>query len=586
MALLPLARVIGLKIPFVPLTVFGNYYSIQFMLMKKVGATRRRGLTGRGVGHLGTRLVGAAVVAAVSPLVAGLAGPVTAQAEPATTTPRIVPAPASLQTAPGQSFTLARDTKIVVDSRSRDAAGVATFLAGLVRPSTGYPLPVVSGSAGSAHAIALRLTALPDLGTEGYRLDVTRGGVQLQAPTAAGLFYGVQTLRQLLPYKVEARGVQSGPWTVPSVHIADHPRFSWRGAMLDVSRHFFTVEETKRYIDEISMYKINILHLHLSDDQGWRIAINSWPKLATYGGSTEVGGGAGGYYTQEQYKSIVAYAAQHFITIVPEIDTPGHTNAALASYAELNCDGKAPPLYTGTSVGFSSLCVDKDVTYKFLDDVIGELAKLTPGSYVHIGGDEAHSTPLADYVSFIDREQPIVHAHGKNMMGWNEIAQADVKPGAATLAQNWSVADGTKPVSDPLATAAVQKGVQLVASPANHAYLDMQYDKDTPYGLHWAGYVNVQKSYQWDPATLFTGVSESDFRGVEAPIWSETLTNIHEVEYMAFPRLSGIAEIGWSPQQGRSWDEYRTRLAAQGPRWTVMGVNFYHSPEISWDPAT
>jgi hexosaminidase len=202
---------------------------------------------------------------------------------------------------------------------------------------------------------------------------------------------------------------------------------------------------------------------------------------------------------------------------------------------------------------------------------------------VHIGGDEAHSTPLTDYVTFIDRLQPIVHAHGKNVIGWNEIAQADVQSSPATLAQNWSIADGTTPVNDALATAAVQKGVQLVMSPANHAYLDMQYDANSPYGLHWAGYVNVQKSYQWDPATLFNGVTEQNIRGVEAPIWSETLTNIHEVEYMAFPRLAGIAEIGWSPREGRSWDEYRTRLAAQGPRWSVMGVNFYRSPEIPWD---
>jgi hexosaminidase len=533
------------------------------MVMKKAGAI----------------LTGLAAVAAASSMVAG---PATARADaPA---PRIIPAPVSMRTVPGQSFTLTRDTKIVVASRSRDVTGVAAFLAGLARPSTGYRLPVVPGSADSGHTISLRLTARPDLGTEGYRLDVTRGGVRLQAPTAAGLFHGVQTLRQLLPYKIEERHVQPGPWTVPSVHIADRPRFSWRGAMLDVSRHFFTVDETKRYIDEIAMYKINVLHLHLSDDQGWRIAIKGRPRLATYGGSTEVGGGPGGYYTQEQYKDIVAYAARHFITVVPEIDTPGHTNAALASYAELNCDGKAPPLYTGTNVGFSSLCVGKDITYTFLDDVIGELARLTPGSYVHIGGDEAHSTPLADYVSFIDRVQPIVQAHGKNMIGWNEIAQADVKPSPATLAQNWSIADGTKPAGDALATDAVRKGIQLVTSPANHAYLDMQYDKNSPYGLHWAGYVNVQKSYQWDPATLFTGVTEHDIRGVEAPIWSETLTDIHEVEYMAFPRLAGIAEIGWSPRQGRSWDEYRTRLAAQGPRWTVMGVNFYRSPEISWDP--
>ena len=543
--------------------------------------SRRPG--GRRPGLLGTRIAGAAAVLAAGSLVTGPAADLPAQADPAATAPRIIPVPASMRTVPGRPFTLTRTTKIVVASPSRGVAGVAEFLAALARPSTGYRLPIVPGPAGAPHAISLRLARLPGLGTEGYRLDVTRGGVELQAPTAAGLFYGVQTLRQLLPSRIEARHVQGGPWTIPSVHISDHPRFSWRGAMLDVSRHFFTVAEVKRYIDEISMYKINVLHLHLSDDQGWRIAIKNWPRLATYGGSTEVGGGPGGYYTQEQYKDIVAYAARHFITVVPEIDTPGHTNAALASYAELNCDGKAPPLYTGTDVGFSSLCVSKDITYTFLNDVIGELAKLTPGSYVHIGGDEAHSTPLADYITFIDRIQPIVHAHGKNVIGWNEIAQADVKPSPDTLAQNWSIADGNTPVSDTLATDAVQKGVRLVMSPANHAYLDMQYDKNSPYGLHWAGYVNVQKSYQWDPATLFTGVTEQNIEGVEAPIWSETLTDIHEVEYMAFPRLGGIAEIGWSPRQGRSWDEYRTRLAAQGPRWTTMGVNFYHSPEIAWD---
>jgi hexosaminidase len=267
---------------------------------------------------------------------------------------------------------------------------------------------------------------------------------------------------------------------------------------------------------------------------------------------------------------------------VPEIDTPGHTNAALASYAALNCDNTAPPLYTGTDVGFSSLCVDKAITYKFLDDVIGELAALTPGPYIHIGGDEAHSTPLSDYTRFIDRLQPIVHAHGKNMMGWNEIAQADVQPGPATLAQNWSLVNDSHPIYDALATAAVSKAVKLVMSPANKAYLDMQYNPQSPYGLHWAGYVSVQDSYHWDPATIFTGVTESDIKGVEAPLWSETLTNIHEIEYMAFPRLPGIAEIGWSSSQGRSWSEYRVRLAAQGPRWDVMGMNYYHAPEVPW----
>ena len=183
--------------------------------------------------------------------------------------------------------------------------------------------------------------------------------------------------------------------------------------MLDVSRHFFTVDQVKRYIDQLALYKINKLHLHLSDDQGWRIAIDSWPRLATYGGSTQVGGGQGGYYTKADYKEIVRYAASRHLEVVPEIDMPGHTNAALASYAELNCDGVAPPLYTGTEVGFSSLCVGKDVTYDFVDDVIRELAAITPGRYLHIGGDEAHSTSHEDYVD----------VHGPGAAGRRQVRQ-------------------------------------------------------------------------------------------------------------------------------------------------------------------
>ncbi|WP_228984746.1 family 20 glycosylhydrolase, partial [Streptomyces sp. DH12] len=183
--------------------------------------------------------------------------------------------------------------------------------------------------------------------------------------------------------------------------------------MLDVSRHFFSVDEVKRYIDRIALYKINKLHLHLSDDQGWRIAVDSWPRLAAYGGSTEVGGGPGGHYTKDDYREIVRYAASRYLEVVPEIDMPGHTNAALASYAELNCDGVAPPLYTGTEVGFSSLCVGKEITYDFVEDVVREIAALTPGRYLHIGGDEAHSTPHEEYVAFMERVQPVVARYGK-----------------------------------------------------------------------------------------------------------------------------------------------------------------------------
>jgi hexosaminidase len=486
----------------------------------------------------------------------------------------VIPEPASMHRG-GEAFTLTRDTRIVA---RRGAGRVAARLAAVLRPSTGYRLPVVAHGSGR-HAIRLELKRT-GLGREGYRLHVRRGGIALRASTPAGLFHGVQTLRQLLPARVESAEVQPGPWRVPGVRIADTPRFRWRGAMLDVSRHFFTVAEVKRYIDELALYKINTLHLHLSDDQGWRIAIDSWPRLATYGGSTEVGGGPGGFYTKRDFADLVRYAAAHYMTVVPEIDGPGHTNAALASYAELNCDGQAPPLYTGTEVGFSSLCVDKDITYRFLDDVIREVTAQTTSPYYHVGGDEAHSTPHADYVRFINREQQLVHAHGKRMMGWNEIAGADAAPGS--VAQWWHTETGSEEGTE-LGRTAVAKGMKLVMSPANRAYLDMQYTPESPLGLHWAGYVEVQDAYSWDPATQVDGVGEKDLLGVEGALWSETIDSSPDIEFLAFPRLPGLAEIGWSPREGRSWEEYRHRLAAQGPRWDALGINYYRSPQVPWD---
>jgi hexosaminidase len=489
---------------------------------------------------------------------------------------RVIPAPASLKMHPGAGLALTPETRIVTEPRAREVAG---YLAGILRPSTGYPLSVSGERPSGRDAIVLDLSPAASPSEEGYRLDVSWRGAQLRARTAEGLFRGVQTLRQLLPARVESRTVQPGPWTLPALRVVDRPRFPWRGAHLDVARHFFTVAEVKRYIELIAMYKVNQLHLHLSDDQGWRIVIDSWPRLATYGGSTEVGGGPGGYYTKADYSEIVRYAAAHHITVVPEIDTPGHTNAALASYAELNCDGNAPPLYTGIEVGFSSLCTSKEVTYRFLDDVIRELAALTPGPYLHLGGDEAHSTEPADYVSFIGRVQQLVHAHDKKLMGWEEIVRAPVV--RSSLAQHWSTATGSAPGTE-LAREAARQGIKLVMSPANHAYLDMKYDPSTPLGLSWAGYVEARDAYEWDPAMIVDGVGEEDVRGVESALWSETLEDIRDIEFMAFPRLPGIAEIGWSPVEGRGWDEYRHRLAAHGPRWEALAVNFYRSPQVPW----
>ncbi|MET8246249.1 beta-N-acetylhexosaminidase [Streptomyces sp. NPDC005202] len=495
------------------------------------------------------------------------------QARAATPLGQVVPAPASVE-AGTSPYRITRDTRIRVDD-SREARRIGAYLADILRPSTGYRLPLTTHGHGG---IQLRLGKGP-FGTEGYRLDSGSKRVTITAREPAGLFHGVQTLRQLLPAAVEKDTVQPGPWLVAGGTVQDSPRYAYRGAMLDVSRHFFTVTQVKRYIDELALYKINKLHLHLSDDQGWRIAINSWPRLATYGGSTQVGGGTGGYYTKADYQEIVRYAASRYLEVVPEIDMPGHTNAALASYAELNCNGVAPPLYTGTNVGFSSLCVPKEVTYSFLDDVIRELAAITPGRYLHIGGDEAHSTSHDDYVKFMDRVQPIVAKYGKTVIGWHQLTGASPAKGA--LAQYWGL-DGTSAAEKAQVARAAQNGTGLILSPADRIYLDMKYTKDTPLGLSWAGYVEVQRAYDWDPGAYLPGAPASSVRGVEAPLWSETIVNSAHIDYMAFPRLPGVAELGWSPASTHDWDTYKVRLAAQGPRWDALGIGYYRSPQVPW----
>jgi hexosaminidase len=486
---------------------------------------------------------------------------------------QVIPAPVSVTPdRHGGGFAITPGTTITVD---RAAKGVGDFLAGVLRPSTGYRLPVVTDRRHGS-GIDLSLGYVPArLGTEGYVLEVDRRGVSLKARTPAGLFTGVQTLRQLLPGAVESRTKQRGPWVVPAGRIVDYPRFAYRGAMLDVSRHFFTPDEVKRYIDQIALYKINHLHMHLADDQGWRIEIESWPRLTTYGGSTEVGGGPGGYYTKAQFRDLVSYAAARNITIVPEIDMPGHTNAALASYAELNCDGVAPPLYTGIEVGFSSFCIDKEITYQFVQDVITELAELTPGPYLHLGGDEAHSTTDPDFIKFFDRVFPMVEATGKQLLGWHEYLKAT--PPTSAVAQYWGTTNTNDLVSEGAAL-----GHKILMSPASKAYMDMKYDENTPLGLSWAGYTEVDDAYDWNPGTFVEGVGESSVLGVEAPLWSETLENSDHIEFMAFPRLPAIAELGWSPWSTHDWQSMRTRLAAEAPRWEAMGVDFYRSPKIDW----
>jgi hexosaminidase len=493
----------------------------------------------------------------------------------AASAPALVPWPAKVDRGNG-AFTITPQTILKVASQDPSVQRTARQLAEWVRRSTGIRLSSTTQpgeAAGGTIELALD-ESLRSAGVESYDLTVAPAGVTLKAASPAGLFYGTQTIRQLLPYWSEYEAVlfdKPSPAALPGLRIRDQPRYEWRGAMLDVSRHFFTPGEVKRFIDILALHKLNRLHLHLADDQGWRIEIETWPDLTAKGGLTEVGGTPGGFYTKREYADIVAYAAERFITIVPEIDMPGHTNAALASYPELNCNGIAPSPRFDTEVGYSSLCVDKEITYRFIDDVVREIVAMTPGPYFHAGGDEVKTLKPEQYTAFVERVQTIVAKHGKQMIGWDEVAAAKLLP--TSIVQHWRP-DAAKPQ--------LARAPRLILSAANRAYLDMKYDRETALGLTWAGVIPIRTAYDWDPATLVPDAPASAILGVEAPLWSETLGNIRDVEFLALPRLAVIAEIAWSPRDAHDWDRFRARLGAQAPRWTALGLNFYRAPEIEW----
>jgi len=467
----------------------------------------------------------------------------------------------------GDAFKVSSSTVVYYQSGVEGLQNIASFMAEQLGSISGLTINTQAAESEPARGICLEVSNT-GAGPEGYEMVIGNKLITIKGGSPAGCFYGAQTLLQAVPVKADA----GEALTIATGTVSDYPEYAYRGAMLDVARHFFSVEDVKRVIDFLAMYKMNTLHLHLSDDQGWRIEIKSWPMLTEIGGSTEVGGGEGGFYTQEQYADIVKYAQGKYITIVPEIDMPGHTNAALASYAELNCDGKATELYTGIEVGFSTLCTDKEITCQFVDDVVRELAALTPGPWFHIGGDESHVTAHDDYVYFIERVQDIVLKYGKKVIGWDEIANASLVDGAAV--QFWANVENT--------TMGVAKGARVLMSPAARAYLDMQYDSTTHLGLNWAGYIEVDHAYTWDPANMVEGVTKENILGVEAPLWTETITNIDELEYMVFPRLPGYAEIGWTTPALRDWETYKLRLADHGKRFENLEIDFYRSPLVPW----
>jgi hexosaminidase len=568
--------------------------------------TRAGRRTGRGWLVVACAAVASTVVA-MAPSAGARPSHPSAHAGPATS---VIPKPVT-QTMRHGHFALTPHSRIVVNA---GAAAIGADLAARLRPATGFGLRVASGSSrpGDIDIALDRRAAVPgDQFAEGYRLDVRPAGVTLRAATPHGLFNGVQTIRQLLPAAVAGATRRPGPWTMPATHIVDFPRYGYRGFMLDIARHFEPPSAVKRMIDEAAQYKINTFHLHLSDDQGFRIVINGFPRLTSVGSQGSVGTDGrtmdpGGFWTQRDYRSVVAYAAKRFVTVVPEVDTPGHNNAIIMSEyddtanplldghpQDINCSRNNPPKWNFTGdVGYSALCPESANTWTILTAIINQLSHLSPGPYYNLGGDEVPATTLSQdrYAALVSREAGIVAAGGKTVMGWAEISSPGTRVPPGSIAEYWNPASGSAAGTE-TATDAVAKGMKLVMAPANHAYLDQKYAPHVPanIGLTWAcnSGCDVDQFYNWDPASYVSGIADDDVIGVEGALWAETIRNRSEAEYLAFPRLPALAELGWSPRVTRTADspayaDFLGRLGAQGARWQAAGTNFYPTPEVPW----
>ena len=525
---------------------------------------------------------------------APMAQPVQAQTDvetaEASSTLNVIPKPSEYTMNEG-TFTLGADAEIAVIAEDNGAAAELTntgeYIAEVFRASTGYELPVVEKTEPENGDITLRLNPDGGYAEQAYAIDVTTDQVIIEAGAPVGIFYGVQTLRQMLPADIESEELVSGTaWTIPCAQIADEPEYGLRSMMLDVTRHFFTVDQVKRQLDMLSQYKINTLHMHLSDDQGWRLEIKgemygeSLDKLRTIGAQTScnTNGIRAGQYTQEEFKEIVAYANERCIQIVPEFDMPSHAWAALVSLSFLNSteDGRPPANgydntrpYEGWDVGFNSLECRNEKTYEFIDEVFRQVSEISPSKYIHIGGDEAHVTSHDDYVYFMNRVTEIAKKYGKTPIGWQNYDTAVENP-EGTVTQFWSTGN-----------AKFEEGINYVVSPADHAYMDMKYDSDCPYGLEWATHNPVDDSYNWDPTDYG---SKDQIVGVETCLFTETIATDEALDYMIYPRVLGHAEIGWTAKEDRSWDEYKTRLATHDARLELQGIGYKRDAMIWYNP--
>ncbi|MGI8842619.1 MAG: beta-N-acetylhexosaminidase, partial [Gemmatimonadaceae bacterium] len=480
---------------------------------------------------------------------------------------RLIPLPESVTRGVGE-FILADPVRIVVYAPSKRLGEVAGFLSRVIQLRTGFRVAIDSDRGAGSTIVLDEHAVLPN--DEGYELAVAPNQVRISAATPEGVFWGVQTFRQLLPPEFEdSAGARRPSWSIPSVDILDSPRFAWRGSLLDVGRHFFPVEFVKRYIDLLSRYRMNVLHWHLTEDQGWRIEIPRYPRLTEVGAwRTEADGSTyGGYYTQSEIREVVEYARQRNVTVVPEIEMPGHSQAAIASYPELGCTGEPVPVAIAWGVMKEIYCVGNERTFSFLEDVLDEVMALFPSRYIHIGGDEVPKDRWKSCAScqalmrreglkdeselqswFIRRIERYLHRHGRKLIGWDEILEGGL-PGNATV-QVWRDTGHV--------TTAVRLGNAVIVSPTSHAYFDAS-PRNIP----------LERVYEFNPVPEgLDSVEAGLVLGGEANLWTEYITTSN-FDLMAFPRLLAMAEVLWSraPRDyqgflGRLRDGHYPRLRA------------------------
>jgi hexosaminidase len=516
----------------------------------------------------------------------------------------IIPMPSKLEKKDG-NFIVSEKTKIFALQNNAEALRIANMLAGKFQKAAGFQVSVSRSDGNNIPSNAIYFTTIgadDSLGKEGYQLSVTENSVVVKAKEPAGLFYGMQTINQLLPAEIESdMKTDNIAWQIPAVEITDKPRFTWRGMHLDVCRHFVSIDFIKKYIDNMAMHKLNTFHWHLTEDQGWRLEIKKYPKLTEVGAwrkETLIGHSKdtprkydgkpyGGFYTQEQAKEIVQYAKERFITVVPEIEMPGHATAAIAAYPELGVTGKKIEVATRWGV-FPDIFNVEESTFSFLEDVLTETMEIFPGEYIHIGGDEAikdqwkaspkiqqkikalglkNEEELQSY--FMTRIEKFINSKGRKVIGWDEIIEGGLSPNVTVM--SWRGMEG--------GITAARSGHDVIMAPIQYTYFWWNQGDSTKEPLSAGGYLPMEKVYAFEPIDSSLSADEAKYvLGAHGSAWAEYMESEAKVEYMVFPRMSALAEVVWSPKELRNWEDFTTRMTKQFKRYDARKINYAKTP--------